>query len=117
MLNHEQPAVALTGYFSADKVALFDDVLKANGPMSFIQCEPNHDSALFDTVACYIRYDAYPSGMVWEFYYYLDEQGWKGTNLGIIQTIPQGTCPANITFAHALGQGIDYDAVPCSTIK
>lgn len=117
LLNHEQPSVELAVYFKPDKVALFQQTLNEYGPITMVNCEQNHDSASFDTVACYIRYDSYPSGVVWEFYYFLEEDGWVGTNLGVIQILPEDICPQAIAFIHALGKGIDYDEASCRTNK
>ena len=117
ILNHEQPSHELAAYYTPEKVALFQQTLNENGPITLVKCEQNHDSALMDTVACYITYENFPSGLVWEFYYFLEEDGWVGTNLGVIQIIPEDVCPQAITFAHALGKGIEYDEVSCRTIK
>lgn len=113
ILNSKDPSKGLDIYYQPDKVQLFRDVMLENGSISHSECEQNHDSELFDTVACYVSYQNLPSGIVWEFYYFLDEDKWIGTNLGIINVVPTDHCVANIEFKKALGQGINYKKVSC----
>ena len=84
-----------------------------NGSITYVQCEQVHDSMLLDAVACYISYDNLTSGIVWEFYYFLEDEKWVGTNLGIISVVPSDHCVANIEFKNKLGQGINDKKVPC----
>jgi hypothetical protein len=113
MLNSKDPSKSLDVYYQPNKVQLFREVILENGAISHFECEQNHNSKLFDTVACYVSYKNLPSGVVWEFYYFLDEGKWIGTNLGIISVIPIDDCVANVEFKNALGQGITYQKVSC----
>jgi|TARA_B110000240_G_scaffold194201_1_gene241422 hypothetical protein len=113
ILVSENLTDALSSYYEESKVEIFQTVLDENGTIDWFKCAKNHDSILFDTVACYVSYENLPSGLVWEFYYFLDEQKWVGTNLGIISVIPTAHCVRNIEFKKQLGQGINYEEVSC----
>lgn len=113
MLNSENVSKAISEYYELEKAEIFQNVLIENGAIDWFKCAKNHDSVLFDTVACYVSYEELPSGVVWEFYYFLDEEEWTGTNLGIIEVIPTGNCVSNIEFTSQLGQGINYEKVVC----
>lgn len=113
ILATADPVEGLRVYYDNDKAELFGDTLRINGSIEQFNCQQNHDSMLFDTVACYVSYTKLRSGVVWEFYYFREKQNWKGTNLGIISVIPTGSCIQNIKFKNKLGEGIEYDIVPC----
>lgn len=114
MLNDEQSLVVLGKYYLPDKVELFESLIAENGPIIRSECAQHHDSDIFDTVACYVSYQNLPSGVVWEFYYFYDENKWIGTNLGIIEIIPTEHCVGDIEFHSNLGQGIKYKKVMCA---
>jgi len=113
ILAATEPVEGLRAYYDNDKAELFEDMLVMNGPIDQFTCQQNHDSMLFDTVACYVSYTKLRSGVVWEFYYFREKQNWIGTNLGLISVIPKGSCIQNIRFKNKLGEGIEYDSVPC----
>jgi hypothetical protein len=113
ILASEDPVAELEAHYKPDKVKFFQDVILKNGSLASVKCAQNHDSKSFDTVACYVSYQNLPSGVVWEFYYFLEGENWVGTNLGIISVIPSDHCVADIKFKNALGQGIDYKKVAC----
>lgn len=113
ILQSEDSTVTSSTYFQADKVDLFRNRLSKHGAITRFKCAKNHDSKIFDTVACYVSYENLPSGIVWEFYYFFDKDKWIGTNLGIVSVIPITHCVNNIHFKNQLGQGISYDRVEC----
>ena len=59
VLSAENMKEALGEYYSPDKVDLFQSVIIENGPIIRSKCKQNHDSDLFDTVACYVSYRIY----------------------------------------------------------
>ena len=113
IFSSEQTLETLGLYYSPEKVELFESLIAENGPVIRSDCAQNHDSDIFDTVACYVSYQNLPSGVVWEFYYFYDENKWIGTNLGIIEVIPSEHCVDKIEFPNKLGQGIKYEKVSC----
>ena len=83
------------------------------GMVTEFECSQNHDSLIFDTVACLVKYEQLRSGLVWEFYFFKSDEKWMGTNLGIIQEIPNDICVQNVIFIKQLGKGITYESAPC----
>lgn len=71
-------------------------------------CFLNHDSKVFDTVTCHFKQEKLKNGSVWEFYFFLDNGSWIGTNLGKVQDLPQDTCLTEITFVKGIGNGIQF---------
>tara|TARA_R110000765_G_C18895158_1_gene603495 strand:- start:61 stop:498 length:438 start_codon:yes stop_codon:yes gene_type:complete len=113
MLSAENTMKALSKYYSSDKVELFKGVTIENGSITRSECDQNHDSEMFDSVVCYVSYQNLPSGVVWEFYYFYDEEKWIGTNLGIIEVIPSEHCVGNIEFIKKFGQSMKYEKIVC----
>ncbi|TAP42622.1 hypothetical protein [Alteromonas sp. KUL49] len=113
ILQMNSPQDGLSDFYQTDKVTYFVDAIDQYGEITDHECSQNHDSPLFNTVACFVKYSHLKSGLVWEFYFFKENEKWIGTNLGVIQEIPNEVCIADITFKKQLGQGITYEQVPC----
>ncbi|MCW8091872.1 hypothetical protein [Alteromonas sp. ASW11-130] len=114
ILSSPQLEKSFSEFYQTEKFETFQNAVDEFGGVSSFTCQQNHDSVAFDTVACYITYENKPSGIVWEFYYFLDITGWIGTNVGVIQNISSATCVKNVKFLKALSKGISYTSVPCT---
>lgn len=53
ILVSEDSTEVLTSYYEVDKVEIFQNVLSESGAIDWFKGAKNHDSMLFDTVACY----------------------------------------------------------------
>ena len=95
-------------YQSETPISLLKQQLETYGDVTAYNCFPNHDSKVFDTVTCHIKQVELKNGSVWEFYFFLENGTWIGTNLSKVQDLPQDNCLTKIEFVKGLGKGIKF---------
>lgn len=95
-------------YQSQEAISSLKQQLDVYGEIIGNNCFLNHDSKVFDTVTCHFKQEKLKNGSVWEFYFFLDNGAWVGTNLGKVQDLPQDTCLTEITLVKGIGNGIQF---------
>jgi hypothetical protein len=95
-------------YQSEKAIFSLQQHLEVYGDVTANNCFLNHDSNVFDTVTCQIKQEDLKNGSVWEFYFFLDNGSWVGTNLGKVQDLPQSNCLTQIKPVKGIGNGIQF---------
>ena len=95
-------------YQSKQAISSLRKQLETYGEVTGNKCFLNHDSKVFDTVVCHIKQQGLKNGSVWEFYFFLDNGLWVGTNLGKVQDLPQSNCLSEIKLVKGIGNGIQF---------
>ena len=95
-------------YQSEKAISSLKQQLVAYGNVTANNCFLNHDSKVFDTVTCQIKQDDLKNGSVWEFYFFLENSSWVGTNFGKVQDLPQSNCLTQIKPVKGIGNGIQF---------
>ena len=101
-------------WYQSDKaVSSLIRQIETYGEITSSNCFLNHDSKVFDTVTCHIKQKELKNGSVWEFYFFLDNGSWVGTNLGKVQDLPQSNCLTQIKLVKGIGNGIQFLQSKC----
>jgi hypothetical protein len=100
-------------YQSEQAISSLRQQLETYGEVTGNECFLNHDSKVFDTVTCHIKQKKLKNGSVWEFYFFLDNGLWIGTNLGKVQDLPQSNCLTEIKLVKGIGNGIQFLQSKC----
>jgi len=114
ILNSDEPVKIAAQTFH--KVKPFSELaayIAKYGKITESNCFLNHDSKLFDTVTCQVKHSQLFNGAVWEFYFFLDNDKWVGTNLTFVQNLPQNTCLSNVQVKNGIGLGLKFTESQC----
>ncbi|MBU2881385.1 hypothetical protein KO525_03715 [Psychrosphaera sp. B3R10] len=114
ILNSSKP-VALAHKIVHKKISasVLESSIKSYGEITNFTCFMSHDSDLFDTVACHITYEQLKNGEVLEFYYFLDEDDWIGTNVTFINKVPKQGCIKSVSKGQGLMKGLNIELDEC----
>ncbi len=114
ILHSDNPIqMAAQTFHKAEPLSELSAYITKHGKITEGNCFLNHDSKLFDTVTCQIKQSQLVNGSVWEFYYFLDNGKWIGTNLMYIQKLPQNTCLSNLQVNKGIGLGLKFTESQC----
>jgi hypothetical protein len=53
------------------------------------------------------------NGLVFEFYFFLDGAKWVGTNLVLVQQLPNHICITNVEVIKGIGNGLKFKEIKC----
>ena len=114
ILHSDQPIqIAARTFHKTDPLSKLSSHIKAYGKITESNYFLNHDSELFDTVTCQIIQAQLTNGSVWEFYYFLDNDKWVGTNIMYVQKLPQKSCLSNLQIIKGIGLGLKFTEGQC----
>lgn len=114
ILHSDQPIqLAAQTFHITEPLSELSEHLTIHGKIIESNCFLNHDSELFDTVTCQIKQSQLANSAVWEFYYFLDNGNWVGTNITYVQTLPQKICLSNVQINKGVGLGLKFTERQC----
>ncbi|TLX46663.1 hypothetical protein C1E24_12415 [Pseudoalteromonas phenolica] len=110
ILESSNPKDVAAQYFHNQELL---NAIENLGSLEGSKCFLNHDSKVFDTVTCQIIPIGQKSGLVVEFYYFLDGVNWVGTNFSFVQQLPKDICINNIAVIKGIGNGLSFNKIKC----